>query len=228
MSRLPSLWFPTLPIPLWFLLSPHQGLPSVLPPLPKRPALEKANGATTMFNAGVFQYQQALANMQFQQQAAFIPSGKARAFVALTPSLVAAKSHPVAHKHPWLCFGIQGKWLNDYCDLLLVARWKNMHGLVCTYSMSLLSEIRISVRGAHLNSLSLFMVLHNQTKTRRKGHVFNFRAWHVSVVPFSSMFFHPWCTHGSLTVNAQGSRNLSRGLLSQVENNNLNWMIDPP
>ncbi|XP_068568166.1 muscleblind-like protein 1 isoform X2 [Cebidichthys violaceus] len=49
------------------------GLPP-LPPLPKRPALEKANGATTMFNAGVFQYQQALANMQFQQQAAFIPS----------------------------------------------------------------------------------------------------------------------------------------------------------
>ncbi|XP_062242109.1 muscleblind-like protein 1 isoform X2 [Platichthys flesus] len=40
-----------------------------------RPALEKSNGATTMFNAGVFQYQQALANMQFQQQAAFIPSG---------------------------------------------------------------------------------------------------------------------------------------------------------
>jgi len=59
------------------VLSPHQGLPPVLPPLPKRPALEKANGATTMFNAGVFQYQQALANMQFQQQAAFIPSGKA-------------------------------------------------------------------------------------------------------------------------------------------------------
>ncbi|KAM3874937.1 muscleblind-like protein 1 isoform 3-T3 [Diretmus argenteus] len=49
------------------------GLPPVLPPLPKRPALEKANGATTMFNAGVFQYQQALANMQFQHQA-FIPS----------------------------------------------------------------------------------------------------------------------------------------------------------
>ncbi|TNN80302.1 Muscleblind-like protein 1 [Liparis tanakae] len=49
------------------------GLPP-LPPLPKRPALEKANGATHMFNAGMFQYQQALANMQFQQQAAFIPS----------------------------------------------------------------------------------------------------------------------------------------------------------
>ncbi|CAB1349316.1 unnamed protein product, partial [Coregonus sp. 'balchen'] len=52
------------------------GLPPVLPPLPKRPILEKANGATAMFNAaGMFQYQQyqqALANMQFQQQ--FIPS----------------------------------------------------------------------------------------------------------------------------------------------------------
>ncbi|XP_068613405.1 muscleblind-like protein 1 [Brachionichthys hirsutus] len=50
------------------------GIPPVLPPLPKRPALEKTNGATTMFNAGIFQYQQALANMQFQQQAAFFPS----------------------------------------------------------------------------------------------------------------------------------------------------------
>ncbi|XP_053508192.1 muscleblind-like protein 1 isoform X9 [Ictalurus punctatus] len=50
-----------------------QGLPhSLIPPLPKRPALEKTNGATTMFNAGMLQYQQALANMQFQQQ--FIPS----------------------------------------------------------------------------------------------------------------------------------------------------------
>uniref|UniRef100_UPI00398E6B02 muscleblind-like protein 1 isoform X9 n=1 Tax=Pristiophorus japonicus TaxID=55135 RepID=UPI00398E6B02 len=47
--------------------------PGVLPPLPKRPALEKTNGATTVFNAGVFQYQQALANMQLHQQAAFIP-----------------------------------------------------------------------------------------------------------------------------------------------------------
>ncbi|KAL2097051.1 hypothetical protein ACEWY4_006258 [Coilia grayii] len=52
------------------------GIPhTVMPPLPKRPALEKANGATTMFStAGMLQYQQALANMQFQQQAAFIPS----------------------------------------------------------------------------------------------------------------------------------------------------------
>lgn len=55
----------------------EQGIPhSVMPPLPKRPALEKANGATSMFTAGMLQYQQALANMQFQQQAAFIPSGR--------------------------------------------------------------------------------------------------------------------------------------------------------
>ncbi|XP_017351238.1 muscleblind-like protein 1 isoform X5 [Ictalurus punctatus] len=50
------------------------GIPPVLPPLPKRPALEKTNGATAMFNTGMFQYQQALTNMQFHQQAAFIPS----------------------------------------------------------------------------------------------------------------------------------------------------------
>lgn len=51
------------------------GIPhSVMPPLPKRPTLEKVNGATSMFSTGMLQYQQALANMQFQQQAAFIPS----------------------------------------------------------------------------------------------------------------------------------------------------------
>ncbi|XP_017351085.1 muscleblind-like protein 1 isoform X7 [Ictalurus punctatus] len=58
------------------------GLPhSLIPPLPKRPALEKTNGATTMFNAGMLQYQQALANMQFQQQ--FIPSGS---ILCMTPA----------------------------------------------------------------------------------------------------------------------------------------------
>eukprot|EP00063_Salmo_salar_P044223 XP_014019058.1 PREDICTED: muscleblind-like protein 1 isoform X2 [Salmo salar] len=47
-----------------------------------RPTLEKANGATAMFNAaGMFQYQQALANMQFQQQ--FIPSGS---ILCMTPA----------------------------------------------------------------------------------------------------------------------------------------------
>ncbi|XP_067384872.1 muscleblind-like protein 1 isoform X9 [Channa argus] len=47
--------------------------PSVMAPLPKRAALEKANGASAMFNTSMLQYQQALASMQFQQQA-FLPS----------------------------------------------------------------------------------------------------------------------------------------------------------
>uniref|UniRef100_UPI00398EFFD3 muscleblind-like protein 3 isoform X2 n=1 Tax=Pristiophorus japonicus TaxID=55135 RepID=UPI00398EFFD3 len=47
--------------------------PGALQPLPKRPALEKANGATTVFNPSVFHYQQALANMQLQQPT-FIPT----------------------------------------------------------------------------------------------------------------------------------------------------------
>ncbi|XP_042184966.1 muscleblind-like protein 1 isoform X9 [Oncorhynchus tshawytscha] len=52
------------------------GIPhNVMPPMPKRAALEKANGSSAMFNTGMLQYQQALANMQFQQQAAFLPSG---------------------------------------------------------------------------------------------------------------------------------------------------------
>ncbi|XP_063741127.1 muscleblind-like protein 1 isoform X7 [Eleginops maclovinus] len=48
--------------------------PSVMAPMPKRAALEKANGATAMFNTSMLQYQQALASMQYQQQAAFLPS----------------------------------------------------------------------------------------------------------------------------------------------------------
>ncbi|XP_058614781.1 muscleblind-like protein 1 isoform X9 [Onychostoma macrolepis] len=68
------------------------GIPhSVMQPLPKRPALEKANGATSMFSTGMLQYQQALANMQFQQQAAFIPSGS---ILCMTP---AASVVPMMH-----------------------------------------------------------------------------------------------------------------------------------
>ncbi|XP_062336682.1 muscleblind-like protein 1 isoform X10 [Osmerus eperlanus] len=53
-------------------------------PLPKRAAMEKANGASAaMFNTGMLQYQQALANMQFQQQAAFLPSGS---ILCMTPT----------------------------------------------------------------------------------------------------------------------------------------------
>ncbi|XP_055499415.1 muscleblind-like protein 3 [Leucoraja erinacea] len=47
--------------------------PGALQHLPKRPALEKANGATAMFNPSVFHYQHALANMQLQQPT-FIPA----------------------------------------------------------------------------------------------------------------------------------------------------------
>ncbi|KAG8581007.1 hypothetical protein GDO81_007512 [Engystomops pustulosus] len=68
------------------------GIPqTVLPPLPKRPALEKTNGATGMFNTGFFQYQQALANMQLQQQAAFFPPGS---ILCMTP---AASVVPMVH-----------------------------------------------------------------------------------------------------------------------------------
>ncbi|XP_008332134.1 muscleblind-like protein 1 isoform X7 [Cynoglossus semilaevis] len=65
--------------------------PSVMAPLPKRAALEKANGASAMFNTGMLQYQQALANMQFQQQAAFLPSGS---ILCMTP---AASVVPMMH-----------------------------------------------------------------------------------------------------------------------------------
>uniref|UniRef100_A0A3P8RES8 C3H1-type domain-containing protein n=1 Tax=Astatotilapia calliptera TaxID=8154 RepID=A0A3P8RES8_ASTCA len=65
--------------------------PSVMAPLPKRAALEKANGASAVFNTGMLQYQQALASMQFQQQAAFLPSGS---ILCMTP---AASVVPMMH-----------------------------------------------------------------------------------------------------------------------------------
>ncbi|KAM4711084.1 muscleblind-like protein 2a isoform 7-T8 [Anableps anableps] len=49
------------------LAFPH----GVLQPLPKRPALEKSNGASSLFNPSVLHYQQALANAQLQQPAFF-------------------------------------------------------------------------------------------------------------------------------------------------------------
>ncbi|XP_033865445.1 muscleblind-like protein 2a isoform X2 [Acipenser ruthenus] len=57
--------------------------PGVLQPLPKRQALEKSNGASTIFNPSVLHYQQALANAQFQQPTAFIPSGSV---LCMTPA----------------------------------------------------------------------------------------------------------------------------------------------
>lgn len=55
--------------------------------LPKRPVLEKSNGAAaSVFTPSMFHYQQALANMQLQQPA-FIPAGEWHSCgdTALTP-----------------------------------------------------------------------------------------------------------------------------------------------
>ncbi|XP_077153242.1 muscleblind-like protein 2 isoform X1 [Ranitomeya variabilis] len=61
------------------LAFPH----GVLHPLPKRPALEKSNGASALFNPSVLHYQQALANAQLQQHAAFFPAGSV---LCMTPA----------------------------------------------------------------------------------------------------------------------------------------------
>ncbi|KAE8584738.1 hypothetical protein XENTR_v10021088 [Xenopus tropicalis] len=65
--------------------------PGALQPLPKRPALEKSNGATTVFNPSVFHYQQALANMQLQQPT-FIPT--VPMMHGATPTTVSAATTP--------------------------------------------------------------------------------------------------------------------------------------
>ncbi|XP_056411585.1 muscleblind-like protein 2 isoform X2 [Hyla sarda] len=57
--------------------------PGVLHPLPKRPALEKSNGASALFNQSVLHYQQALANAQLQQPTAFFPAGSV---LCMTPA----------------------------------------------------------------------------------------------------------------------------------------------
>lgn len=74
-----------------------QGLPpGAMQPLPKRPVLEKSNGAAaTVFNPSMFHYQQALANMQLQQPA-FIPTGESLETLAIhTPSNLESKKWPV-------------------------------------------------------------------------------------------------------------------------------------
>lgn len=57
--------------PLSFQVLPPGGMQQ----LPKRQMLEKSNGATAVFNPSMFHYQQALANMQLQQQT-FIPTSE--------------------------------------------------------------------------------------------------------------------------------------------------------
>ncbi|XP_056625945.1 muscleblind-like protein 3 isoform X1 [Triplophysa dalaica] len=56
--------------------------PGAMQQLPKRPTLEKTNGAAAIFNPSMFHYQQALASMQLQQPA-FIPTGSV---FCMTPS----------------------------------------------------------------------------------------------------------------------------------------------
>ncbi|XP_012696263.1 muscleblind-like protein 3 isoform X2 [Clupea harengus] len=57
--------------------------PGSVQPLQKRPTMEKSNGASAaVFNHNMFHYQQALANMQLQQQA-FIPAGP---YLCMSPS----------------------------------------------------------------------------------------------------------------------------------------------
>ncbi|XP_041924061.1 muscleblind-like protein 2a isoform X2 [Alosa pseudoharengus] len=69
------------------LAFPH----SVLQPLPKRPALEKSNGASALFNPSFLHYQQALANAQMQQSA-FYPT--VPMMYSATPATVSAATTP--------------------------------------------------------------------------------------------------------------------------------------
>ncbi|MFT7818027.1 muscleblind-like protein 2a isoform X8 [Arapaima gigas] len=64
----------------------------VLQPLPKRPALEKSNGASTLFNPSVLHYQQALASAQLQQPATFFPT--VPMMYSATPATVSAATTP--------------------------------------------------------------------------------------------------------------------------------------
>uniref|UniRef100_UPI003AAA6185 muscleblind-like protein 3 n=1 Tax=Centroberyx gerrardi TaxID=166262 RepID=UPI003AAA6185 len=75
--------------------------PGAMQQLPKRPILEKSNGAAaTVFNPSMFHYQQALANMQLQQPA-FIPTGSV---LCMAPSgaMGLMKTHaPLAAEGRW-------------------------------------------------------------------------------------------------------------------------------
>ncbi|XP_071389536.1 muscleblind-like protein 2 isoform X9 [Centroberyx affinis] len=66
---------------------------SILQPLPKRQALEKSNGASSIFNPSFLHYQQALANTQLQQPtAAFFPT--VPMMYSATPATVSAATTP--------------------------------------------------------------------------------------------------------------------------------------
>ncbi|OBS65542.1 hypothetical protein A6R68_05920, partial [Neotoma lepida] len=68
--------------------------PGALHLIPKRSVVDKANGATAVFNPNVFHCQQALANMQIPQQA-FIPT--VPMMHGATPSTVSAATTPATN-----------------------------------------------------------------------------------------------------------------------------------
>uniref|UniRef100_A0A6Q2Z720 C3H1-type domain-containing protein n=1 Tax=Esox lucius TaxID=8010 RepID=A0A6Q2Z720_ESOLU len=65
-----------------------------LQPLPKRPTLEKSNGASSLFNPSMLHYQQALANAQLQQQTAFCGFPTVPMMYSATPATVSAATTP--------------------------------------------------------------------------------------------------------------------------------------
>ncbi|XP_043928914.1 muscleblind-like protein 2 isoform X14 [Protopterus annectens] len=91
--------------------------PGVLHPLPKRPALEKSNGASTIFNPSVLHYQQALANAQLQQPTTFFPAGSV---LCMTPAANIEQSWilDLENDTPELCD-------NDYTEII------NRKGVEC-------------------------------------------------------------------------------------------------
>nr|XP_023649857.1 muscleblind-like protein 3 [Paramormyrops kingsleyae] len=77
------------------LLEPIALPAAALQPLPKRTSVDKANGAApAIFSPGVIHYQQALANMQLQQQA-FIPT--VPMMHGATPSTLTSATTPVTN-----------------------------------------------------------------------------------------------------------------------------------
>ncbi|XP_056146151.1 muscleblind-like protein 2a isoform X3 [Lampris incognitus] len=92
--------------------------PSILQPLPKRQALEKSNGATSLLNPSFLHYQQALANAQLQHPtAAFFPTGSV---LCMTPS--------TSVDHPQVT-----SWKGSACQ---VAAGKGLKLSLCKYHVS--------------------------------------------------------------------------------------------
>lgn len=117
-----SLWGLHWDHPPWSASLSNQAPPAgAMQLLPKRPIMEKNNGAAAaVFNPSMFHYQQALANMQLQQPA-FIPTGE-------PPHTLAWLKHHLTHwfqkgsrttPDAWFC---QGRYaVNDEVMQVLVA-----------------------------------------------------------------------------------------------------------